>query len=83
MTNLYGTNLDLGCQSKVFKYFEWRQPPIEDNIKILNWNNSAMAYSIILKFKTLSLDDQTIFFKSSKWRRITMEDLGCVIPPIL
>ena len=74
MTKLYCTNLDLGGQSKVFKYFEWRRPPIENNIKILKWNNSATAYWIILKFYALSLDDQTIFFKSSKWRRPLMED---------
>jgi hypothetical protein len=28
-------NLDLGDQSKVFKYFKWRQPPMEDNLKII------------------------------------------------
>ena len=74
MTKLYCTNFDLGGQIKVFKYFEWRRPPIQNNIKILKWNNSATAYLIILKFYALSLDDQTIFFKSSKWRRPTMED---------
>ena len=28
-------NLDLGDQNKVFKYFKWRQPPMEDDLKIL------------------------------------------------
>ena len=28
-------NLDLGDQSKVFKYFKWRRPLMEDDLKIL------------------------------------------------
>ena len=28
-------NLDLGNQSKVFKYFKWRRPLMEDDLKIL------------------------------------------------
>ena len=28
-------NLDLGDQSKVFKYFKWRWPPMEDDFKML------------------------------------------------
>ena len=27
-------NLDLGDQSKVFKYLKWRRPPMEDDLKI-------------------------------------------------
>ena len=28
-------NLDLCDQSKVFKHFKWRRPPMEDDLKIL------------------------------------------------
>ena len=27
-------NLDIGDKSKVFKYFKWRRPPMEDDHKI-------------------------------------------------
>jgi hypothetical protein len=30
-----GETLHLGNQSKVFKYFKWRRPPVEDDLKIL------------------------------------------------
>ena len=55
-------NLDLGDQSKVFKYFKLRWPPMEVNLKILKveyLSNQILDYTQILN---LSLDDQTIFF---------------------
>ena len=59
-------NLDLGDQSKVFKYFKWRRPPMEDNLKIFELellSNHLLDQTQILN---LSLNDQTIFCKSFK-----------------
>jgi hypothetical protein len=41
---------DLGNQRKVFKYFKWRRPPMEDDLKISKWNISASTYWTLLKF---------------------------------
>ena len=47
---------------------------MEDNLKILDvefLTNHLLDHTQILN---LSLDDQSIFFKSSKWRQTPMED---------
>ena len=59
-------SLDLGDQSKVFKYFKWRWPPMEDNLKILK-------EEYLSNFK-LKLRCPNHIFKSSKYRRPPMED---------
>ena len=67
-------NLDLVDQSKVFKYFKWRQPPMEDNLKIwkiVYLSNHWLDHTNILNW---SLYDQIIFCQSFKWRCPLMED---------
>ena len=47
---------------------------MEDNLKILKveyLNNNLLEHTEILNF---SLDDQTLFYKSLKWRHTLMED---------
>ena len=47
---------------------------MEDNLKILKveyLSNHSLDHTQVLN---LSLDDQTIFYKSQKWRRPRMED---------
>ena len=47
---------------------------MEDDLKILKWeylSNHLLEHNQILN---LSLDDQTIFYKSFKWRWPPMED---------
>jgi hypothetical protein len=66
--------LRLRYQSKVFKYFKWRRPPKEDDLKILKveyFSNYLLDQTQTLN---LSLYDQTIFYNSFKWRRPPMED---------
>ena len=49
-------------------------PPLEDNLKIIKveyLSNHLLNYAESL---TLILDDQTIFYKSLKWRQPLMED---------
>ena len=67
-------NLDLGDQRKMFKYFKWRQPPMEDNLKISKVE--YLSKNWIESFSNLisTLDDQTIIYKSFKWRWPPMED---------
>ena len=46
--------LDLGDQSKVFKYFKWRRPPVEDDLKILRMeylSNHLLDPTQILKLR--------------------------------
>ena len=43
-------DLDLGDQSKVFKYFRLRWPPLEDDLKIFKVEHLSTTYWILLKF---------------------------------
>ena len=50
------------------------RPPIEDDLKLLKveyFSNHWLDYTQMLN---LSWDDQTIFYKSLKWRQPPMED---------
>ena len=52
---------DLGDQTKGFKYFRWRWPPMEGDLQILkveHLSNHLLDHTQILN---LSIDDQTIF----------------------
>ena len=51
-------NLDLGDQSKVFKYFKWRQPHMEDNLKILKVEYLSSHFFDPTQILKLSLDYQ-------------------------
>ena len=56
------------------QYLNIRRPPMENNLKISNveyLSNHLLDHTQILNF---SLDDKTIFSKSSKWRQTPMED---------
>ena len=66
--------LNLDNQSKVFKYFKWRRPPMGDNLKILNVEYLSNHILDPTQIGNFSLDDQTIMYKSFKWRRPPMED---------
>ena len=66
--------LSLDDQTVSYKYFKWRQPPIEDDLKILKeeyLSNQLLDHTQILNF---SLDNQTIFYKYFKWRQPPQED---------
>ena len=49
-------NLSLDDQIILYKFFKWRQPPMEDDLqlkttsKYLKWNIAATTYWTILKF---------------------------------
>ena len=57
-------NLDLGDQSIVFKYFKWRQPPMEDDLKKLKVEYQSQHLLDPTQISNLSLDDQTALYKS-------------------
>ena len=62
-------NLDVGDQSKVFKYFKWRRPPMEDNLKILKVEYLSSHLLDHTNILNLSLDDKTMLYIFFKWRR--------------
>jgi hypothetical protein len=68
-------NLDLGDQSKVFKYFNEDNNPWKTTsklkLKVEYISNHLLDLTQILN---LSLDDQIILYKFFKWRRPSMED---------
>ena len=53
-------NLDLGDQSKVFKYFKWRRPLMEDDLKILKVEYLSKHLLDHTQILNLSLDDQIL-----------------------
>jgi hypothetical protein len=61
-------NLSFDDQTIFYKYFKWRQPPMEDNLKILNMeylSNNLLDHTQILNFR---LDDKTIYTASNgRW----------------
>ena len=67
-------NLHWVDQSKVFKYFKWRRPPMEDDLKILKMEYLINRLLDPTQISNLSLYGQTIMYKSFKWRRPTIED---------
>ena len=62
-------NLSLFDQTIFCKFFKWRRPSVEDDLKILKveyLSNLLLDHTQILN---LSLFDQPIFCQSFKWRR--------------
>ena len=47
---------------------------MEDNLKILKVEYLRNHFLDVTQILNLSVNDQTIFYKSSKWRRIPVED---------
>ena len=45
-------NIVLGNQTKIKDCLKWRQPPMEDDLKISKWNNWPTTDQIILEFWT-------------------------------
>jgi hypothetical protein len=62
-------NLYLDDQTIFYKYLKWRQPPVEDNLKILKVENLSKHLLDHAQTLNVSLDDQTIFYKYLKFRR--------------
>ena len=59
-------NLDLGDQSKVFKYLKWRRPPMGDDLKILKVEYLSNHSLDLTQISNSSLCDLTIIYKSFK-----------------
>ena len=54
--------------------FQWRRPPMRDDIQIFDLEYLSNYFLDYTKILNLSLDDQTVFCKSLKWRWPPMED---------
>jgi hypothetical protein len=73
------SNLGLCDQNKLYKYFKWRWPPMEDDLKRKTtskkkkWNISATTGLIFPKLWNLGLCDQTKLYECFKLRWPTME----------
>ena len=58
----------------MFKYFELKQPPMEDDLKILKMEYLIDHLLDPTQISNLSLFCQTIMYKSFKRRRLPIED---------
>ena len=61
--------LKLRWPNNIFKSLKWRRPLMEDDLKILEVECLSNHLLDLTQTLNLGLDDQTIFQKSSKWRR--------------
>ena len=58
----------------LYKFFKWRGPPTEDDLKILKLEYLSNHLLDLTNILNWSLYDQSIFSQSFKWRRPPMED---------
>ena len=62
-------NLGLRDQTKLYKCFKWRRPPMEDHRKILRVEYLSNHWLELTKIWNLRCADQTRLYKSFKWRQ--------------
>ena len=67
-------NLYWGDQTKIKNFFKWRQPPMEDNLKIFKVEYLSNQWSDLPQIWNLCVGDQTKIKSFLKWRQPPMDD---------
>jgi hypothetical protein len=60
-------NISLNDQTNVYKWFKWRQPPMEDDLQIFKLEYLSIHLSDLTQIWNLSLGDQAKVYECFKW----------------